>query len=80
VTRSGLYAAAGSAYRGGEVIIMRVNVGDRIRVHGRTVEMPDRVGEVVEVREGELLVVRYDDGHEAVLSPGSDCEIVPAEG
>jgi hypothetical protein len=25
--------------------------------------------------EAPLLVVRYDDGHEAVLSPGSDCEI-----
>ncbi|MGL4257334.1 MAG: DUF1918 domain-containing protein [Microbacterium sp.] len=25
--------------------------------------------------DAPLLVVRYDDGHEAVLSPGSDCEI-----
>ncbi|WP_159575225.1 DUF1918 domain-containing protein [Microbacterium sp. 8M] len=56
----------------------QVAAGDRIRIHGRVVGDGERSGVVVEVR-GELLVVRYDDGHEAVLSPGSDCEIRHAE-
>lgn len=57
---------------------MRATVGDRVIIHGRVVGATERAGEVIDVRgEGEnpLLVVRYDDGHEAILSPGSDCEI-----
>ncbi|GAA1961108.1 DUF1918 domain-containing protein [Microbacterium deminutum] len=57
---------------------MRVSVGDRVTIHGRSVGMPDHSGEVIEVRgEGDdpLLVVRYDDGHQSILSRGSDCEI-----
>jgi hypothetical protein len=41
--------------------------------------MAERTGEVVGMRgDGEhaLLVVRFDDGHESILSPGSDCEIL----
>jgi len=57
---------------------MRASVGDRVIIHGRIVGAAERAGEVVEIRGHEdspLLVVRYDDGHEAILSPGSDCEI-----
>jgi len=57
---------------------MRASVGDRVVIHGRVVGAAERAGEVVEVRGSEdnpLLVVRYDDGHEAILSPGSDCEV-----
>jgi hypothetical protein len=60
---------------------MHAVVGDRVRIHGRTVGAAERLGEVVEVRgsdESPLLVVRYDDGHQAILSPGGDCEIVHA--
>ena len=60
---------------------MHAVVGDRVRIHGRTVGAAERLGEVVEVRgseENPLLVVRYDDGHQAILSPGGDCEIVHA--
>lgn len=60
---------------------MRASIGDRIVIHGRAVGFPEQQGEVIEVREhgdGTLLVVRYDDGHEAILSPGTDCEIRPA--
>ncbi|WP_317451852.1 DUF1918 domain-containing protein [Microbacterium sp. NIBRBAC000506063] len=38
----------------------------------------ERTGEVIEIRgteEHPLLVVRYDDGHEVILSPGGDTEI-----
>jgi hypothetical protein len=58
---------------------MRATVGDRIRVHGRAVGMADHTGEVIELRgtdDHPLLVIRYDDGHEGVLSPGADCEIL----
>lgn len=58
---------------------MRADVGDRVLIHGRTVGMVERTGEVIEVRGREdapLLVVRYDDGHETILSPGTDCEIL----
>lgn len=57
---------------------MQTRVGDRVIIHGRVVGAAERAGEVVEVRGSEanpLLVVRFDDGHEAILSPGSDCEI-----
>jgi hypothetical protein len=57
---------------------MRASVGDRVTIHGRSVGMPDHSGEVIEVRgddDDALLVVRYDDGHQAILSRGSDCEI-----
>ena len=57
---------------------MHASVGDRVIIHGRIVGAAERAGEVIEVRGSEdnpLLVVRYDDGHEAILSPGSDCEI-----
>nr|WP_274635634.1 DUF1918 domain-containing protein [Microbacterium bovistercoris] len=61
---------------------MNPEIGDRIRIHGKTVGAAERLGEVVEVREHDdalTLLVRFDDGHEAVLAPGPDCEVVPAE-
>ncbi|HEX5729432.1 DUF1918 domain-containing protein [Microbacterium sp.] len=60
---------------------MHATVGDRVRIHGRIVGAAERVGEVIEVRgseENPLLVVRYDDGHQAILAPGGDCEILHA--
>ena len=57
---------------------MKATVGDRVRIHGRIVGATERVGRVTEIRGTEttpLLVVRYDDGHEAILSPGTDCEV-----
>lgn len=60
---------------------MRAHVGDQIVIHGRAVGFPEQRGEVIEVREhgdATLLVVRFDDGHEAILSPGTDSEIRPA--
>lgn len=60
---------------------MHATVGDRVRIHGRTVGAAEREGEVIEVRgsdENPLLVVRYDDGHETILAPGGDCEVLHA--
>ncbi|MEU8486315.1 MULTISPECIES: DUF1918 domain-containing protein [unclassified Streptomyces] len=54
---------------------MRATKGDQLRVHGRTVGEHDRVAEIVEVmgHDGEPpFKVRFQDGHEAVMSPGPD--------
>jgi hypothetical protein len=54
---------------------MQANTGDRLLMHGRTVGQQDRVAEIVEVMgpDGEPPYrVRFEDGHEAVMSPGPD--------
>ncbi len=54
---------------------MRAHPGDRIVIRGRTVEAPDRHGEIIEVRglDGEPPYrVRFSEGHESVVFPGSD--------
>jgi hypothetical protein len=57
---------------------MRAAIGDRILVHGRTVGSGEQHGEIVEVR-GEQgrppYLVRFSDGHEGLVFPGSDCEV-----
>lgn len=61
---------------------MNPTIGDRVRIHGKTVGAAERLGDVIDVREhgdARTLVVRFDDGHEAVLAPGTDCEIVHAQ-
>nr|WP_184752996.1 DUF1918 domain-containing protein [Microbacterium thalassium] len=61
---------------------MHASVGDRVIIHGRTVGAAEKTGEVIGIRKDSdppLLVVRYDDGHEAILAPGSDCEIRHAD-
>ncbi len=57
---------------------MEATQGDRIVIRGRTVESPDRHGEIIEVRGatgGPPYVIRFDDGHESLIQPGSDFEI-----
>lgn len=54
---------------------MRATVGDQLLVHGRIVGQHDRVGQIIEVlgRDGgPPFRVRFEDGHEAVMSPGPD--------
>ncbi|MDJ0323512.1 DUF1918 domain-containing protein [Cryobacterium sp. PH31-AA6] len=61
---------------------MRARPGDRIVIRGRTVETPDRHGEIIEVRgeNGEPPYrVRFGEGHESVVYPGSDFVIEHAE-
>ncbi|MEV7688010.1 DUF1918 domain-containing protein [Streptomyces bungoensis] len=57
---------------------MRASVGDRLVQHGRVVGQHDQVTVIVEVmgREGNPPYrVRFPDGHEAVMSPGPDCQV-----
>ncbi|MEU5433290.1 DUF1918 domain-containing protein [Streptomyces sp. NPDC020719] len=54
---------------------MRASVGDRLLVHGRTVGQHDRSAEVIEVLGPEGTPpyrVRFEDGHETLMSPGPD--------
>jgi len=59
---------------------MQATVGDRVRLHGRTVGTQDRYGEIVEVRGDNgkpPYLVRFTDGHESLMYPGADCVIEP---
>jgi hypothetical protein len=54
---------------------MQASEGDQLLVHGRIVGQEDKVAEIVEVlgRNGNPpFRVRFEDGHEAVMSPGPD--------
>lgn len=58
---------------------MQASVGDKILVHGRTVGAAEQEGEILEVRgkHGEPpYLVRFSDGHEGLMFPGPDCEVV----
>lgn len=57
---------------------MQAQVGDRLHMHGRTVGIKDRVAEIIDVRgqHGEPpYLVRFPDGHESLVYPGSDCVV-----
>lgn len=60
---------------------MHAEPGDRLQIHSKATDRPDRVGTVVEVRGpngAPPYLVRFEDGHETLLYPGSDCLITPA--
>ena len=60
---------------------MRARAGDRMVVEGRTETHARREGEVVEVRGADgapPYVVRWSDGHEGLMFPGPDAQIVPS--
>ncbi|MFE4471030.1 DUF1918 domain-containing protein [Leifsonia sp. NPDC056665] len=57
---------------------MQATIGDRICIRGTHVESADRWGAVVEVRGpdgGPPFLVRFDDGHETLVYPGTDAVI-----
>ncbi|WP_326794926.1 DUF1918 domain-containing protein [Streptomyces sp. NBC_01808] len=54
---------------------MQAEVGDKLCVHGRVVGQEDRTAEILEVMGAAGAPpyrVRFDDGHEALVSPGPD--------
>ena len=57
---------------------MHAKTGDRIVVESVHVGQPHREGEVLEVVRGERehYRVRWDDGHESIYFPSSDCRVV----
>ncbi|RSN68178.1 MULTISPECIES: DUF1918 domain-containing protein [Actinomadura] len=57
---------------------MNGRIGDKLHVHGKIVGMPERAGEIIEVRGddgGPPYLVRFDDGHETLVFPGPDAVI-----
>ena len=57
---------------------MQAVVGDRLHVHGKTVGQQDRMGKIIDVRGADgapPYLVRFDDGHEALVYPGPDAEV-----
>lgn len=57
---------------------MRAHAGDQLLMHGRVVGKHDRSAKILEVLgpDGEPPYrIRFDDGHEAVMSPGPDSEV-----
>ncbi|MCX4992161.1 MULTISPECIES: DUF1918 domain-containing protein [unclassified Streptomyces] len=57
---------------------MHATKGDQLVQHGRVVGQHDKVAEITEVMGAEGAPpyrVRFEDGHEAVCSPGPDSEI-----
>jgi hypothetical protein len=63
-------------------MVMKAAVGDQLHMHSNQVDMTDRIGEIVEVRgpDGEPpYLVRFADGHERLVFPGSDSVVVPPQ-
>jgi Domain of unknown function (DUF1918) len=57
---------------------VHANTGDRIVVESTHVGQSRRQGEIVEVvpGDGEHYRIRWDDGHESIYFPSSDCRVV----
>jgi hypothetical protein len=59
---------------------VKAHAGDHLTIKGHRVGEPERTGEILDVRdEGEetRYLVRWEDGHEAWLYPGSDAVVEP---
>jgi Domain of unknown function (DUF1918) len=57
---------------------MRAAVGDRLHVHGRVVGQGEQTAEILEIRGHDgspPYLVRFEDGHEALVVPGSDASV-----
>jgi hypothetical protein len=58
---------------------MHASIGDEIIIHGRNLGTPERRGEVIEAHGpggSPPYLVKFDDGHETLVFPGPDVEIV----
>jgi hypothetical protein len=60
---------------------MRANVGDKLVILSKHLDLPAKEGEILEVRGtdgGPPFLVRWEDGgHEALVFPGPDADVVP---
>ena len=58
---------------------MQATIGARLRIHGTKVGDPTQEGEIIEVHGSHgapPYLVRFEDGHEGLVVPGPDCEVV----
>lgn len=61
---------------------MKAQVGSRLLFHGNKVGSADHTGEVVEVRGADgapPYLIRFDDGAQRLVFPGTDCQVLAAE-
>jgi hypothetical protein len=59
---------------------MQATIGDRLHVHSNTVGAQDKIATIMEIRGSNgtpPYVVRFSDGHETLIYPGTDCVIEP---
>jgi len=57
---------------------MQASAGDKVIMHSRTVGEHERVGTVLEThgKDGDPpFLVRFEDGHEALVFPGPDVHV-----
>ena len=60
---------------------MQAQIGDRLVIRANSVGVPDRNGEIIEVRGdggGPPYLVRWPGGDEALVWPGPDASVEPA--
>jgi hypothetical protein len=58
---------------------MHASTGDEIIIRGRNLDTPDRRGRVLEARGPDgspPFLVKFDDGHETLVFPGPDVQVV----
>ena len=60
-------------------VMMRAKPGDLLVIKGHRVGEPERRAEILEVRSGDnpRYLVRWSDGHEGWVYPGTDADVVP---
>jgi CBS domain-containing protein len=61
---------------------MHASIGDQILIRTGSLDRPSRHGVVREVlgdRDCEHFLVDWDDGHESLLYPGPDTQVIPAQ-
>jgi hypothetical protein len=59
---------------------MRFKAGDRIEVTINTLGVAPRQGAVLESTSAGGIRVHWDDGHESVFMPGSNCQVLAPSG
>jgi hypothetical protein len=61
---------------------MKAQIGERLLFHGKKVGSADHTAEVLQVRGDDgapPYLVRFGDGHERLVFPGTDCQVLPGE-
>jgi hypothetical protein len=57
---------------------MKAQVGDKLVMEGKHVGQGRRIGEIMEISHADGTPpyrVRWEDGHEGLVFPGSDCHL-----
>jgi hypothetical protein len=58
---------------------MKAEVGERLLFHGKKVGSADQTAEILQVRGHDgnpPYLVRFGDGHERLIFPGTDCQVL----